>query len=69
MAEADPGTFAPAGQVWFKLEFMQHSGSFKARGAVNRILAAAGAGELSAAGVIAAAGSSSSTAPPPPSPR
>lgn len=56
VAEADPGTFAPAGQVWFKLEFMQHSGSFKARGAFNRILAAAGAGELPAAGVIAASG-------------
>jgi threonine dehydratase len=56
VAEADPGTFAPGGQVWLKLEFMQHSGSFKARGAFNRILAAAEAGELPADGVIAASG-------------
>ena len=35
--EADPGTFP--GPVWFKCEFMQHTGTFKARGALNRILA------------------------------
>lgn len=56
VAEVDPGTFAPAGQVWLKLEFMQHTGSFKARGAFNRILAAAEAGELPPEGVIAASG-------------
>jgi threonine dehydratase len=56
VAEVDAGSFAPAGQVWFKLEFMQHSGSFKVRGAFNRILAAAEAGELGADGVIAASG-------------
>ncbi|MDQ4011023.1 MAG: threonine/serine dehydratase [Actinomycetota bacterium] len=56
VVELDRGTFPPAGQVWFKLEFMQHSGSFKARGAFNRILAAAEAGELPAEGVIAASG-------------
>jgi threonine dehydratase len=39
--------------VWFKLEHLQHTGSFKARGAFNRIIAA---GELSAAGVVAASG-------------
>lgn len=38
---------------WFKLEQLQHTGSFKARGAFNRILAA---GELPAAGIIAASG-------------
>ena len=42
--------------VWFKLELLQHSGSFKARGAFNRILAAREAGELPAAGVVAASG-------------
>lgn len=42
--------------VWFKLEFMQHSGSFKARGAFNRLLAAAEAGTLPAAGIVAASG-------------
>ncbi|HVE95582.1 MAG TPA: threonine/serine dehydratase [Pseudonocardiaceae bacterium] len=56
VAEVDPGTFAPAERVWLKLEFMQHTGSFKARGAFNRILAAAEAGELPAEGVIAASG-------------
>ncbi|WP_027342320.1 serine/threonine dehydratase [Hamadaea tsunoensis] len=42
--------------VWFKLEFLQHTGSFKARGALNNVLAAAERGELPAAGVIAASG-------------
>ncbi|MGC9668128.1 threonine/serine dehydratase [Planosporangium sp. 12N6] len=56
VAEIDPGIFAPAGQVWLKLEFMQHTGSFKARGAYNRILAAEENGELPPAGVIAASG-------------
>ncbi|WP_157244347.1 serine/threonine dehydratase [Nonomuraea typhae] len=37
----------------FKLEQLQHSGSFKVRGAFNRILSA---GELPAGGVIAASG-------------
>jgi len=54
VAEVDPGTFA--GPVWLKLEYMQHSGSFKARGAFNRILAATESGELTGAGVIAASG-------------
>jgi threonine dehydratase len=40
----------------FKLEYLQHSGSFKARGAFNRILAAREAGELTDAGVIVASG-------------
>jgi threonine dehydratase len=39
--------------VWFKLEQLQHTGSFKARGAFNRIIAA---GSLSAAGVVTASG-------------
>jgi threonine dehydratase len=42
--------------VWFKLEQLQHTGSFKARGAFNRIMSAAAAGELSGAGVVAASG-------------
>ncbi|NUP01798.1 MAG: serine/threonine dehydratase [Nonomuraea sp.] len=44
--EISPGLF-------LKLELLQHSGSFKVRGAFNRILSA---GELPAAGVIAASG-------------
>src|SRR3954451_2745201 len=39
------------GGVWFKLEHLQHTGSFKARGAFNRIIAAGGR-----AGVVAASG-------------
>jgi threonine dehydratase len=42
--------------VLLKLEFTQHTGSFKARGAFNRLLVAAEAGELPDAGVVAASG-------------
>jgi threonine dehydratase len=42
--------------LWFKLDYLQPSGSFKVRGASNRILAAAQAGVLTEAGVIAASG-------------
>lgn len=42
--------------LWFKLELLQHSGSFKARGAFNRILAAREAGELPGSGVVVASG-------------
>jgi threonine dehydratase len=41
----------------FKLEFMQYTGTFKARGAFNRILSAAERGELDpAVGIVAASG-------------
>jgi len=53
---ADPGTFPPAATVWLKLEHLQHTGSFKVRGAFNRILSAVGAGTMPAAGVVAASG-------------
>ncbi|UUL77107.1 threonine/serine dehydratase [Pseudarthrobacter sp. Fe7] len=53
--EADRGTFNY--QVWFKCEFMQHTGTFKARGALNRILASKERGELRAdVGVVVASG-------------
>ena len=42
--------------MMLKLELLQHAGSFKPRGAFNRILAAREAGALPAAGVIAASG-------------
>ena len=42
--------------VTLKLELLQHAGSFKPRGAFNRILRAKEAGELPPAGVIAASG-------------
>jgi threonine dehydratase len=43
---------APAFQTWLKLEHLQRSGSFKARGMFNRLLA----NKIPAAGVIAASG-------------
>jgi threonine dehydratase len=42
--------------VWLKLEHLQHTGTFKARGAFNRILSAAEQGAIPAAGVVAASG-------------
>jgi threonine dehydratase len=45
-----------AGDLWFKLEYLQHGGSFKTRGMTNRILTAAERGALPAAGIIAASG-------------
>ena len=53
--QADPG--ASSAQVWFKCEFMQHTGTFKARGALNRILASKERGELQAdVGIVVASG-------------
>lgn len=50
------GEWAP-GRVLFKLEHLQHTGSFKARGAFNRILRAHDSGELDpAVGVVVASG-------------
>jgi threonine dehydratase len=47
----------PAGNIRLKCEYMQYTGSFKARGALNRVLAARENGTLDAtAGVIAASG-------------
>jgi threonine dehydratase len=40
----------------FKLEYLQHTGSFKARGALNNVLSAHERGELGPAGVVAASG-------------
>lgn len=51
----DPGAFP--GPAWLKLEYLQHTGSFKARGAFNRILEAQETGELDPAiGTVAASG-------------
>lgn len=53
--EGDPENFP--GPVWFKCEFMQHTGTFKARGALNRVLAAKERGELKAGvGIVVASG-------------
>ena len=52
---ADPGV--AEGQLWLKCEFMQHTGTFKARGAFNRILASKERGELRAdVGIVVASG-------------
>ncbi|PPK92650.1 threonine dehydratase [Kineococcus xinjiangensis] len=43
--------------AWLKLEFLQHTGTFKARGAFNRILAAREQGDLDArVGIVVASG-------------
>ena len=45
------------GQGWFKLEYLQHTGSFKARGAFNRILTASEEGALDPdVGIVVASG-------------
>jgi threonine dehydratase len=49
-------TMEVADNLFFKLEYLQRSGSFKIRGAANRILSAAAAGGLPPAGVITASG-------------
>jgi threonine dehydratase len=41
------------GPHWFKLEYLQHAGSFKSRGMFHQLMAA---GELPAAGIVAASG-------------
>ncbi|MGO4615484.1 threonine/serine dehydratase [Nocardia sp. 2YAB30] len=54
-----PVTVAQAdttGELWFALEFMQHTGSFKARGAQNFLLTHLENGTLPAAGVTIASG-------------
>ncbi|OAH13911.1 threonine/serine dehydratase [Streptomyces jeddahensis] len=51
---ADRGAEAP--EVWLALEYMQHTGSFKARGAQNFIQAHREAGALPEAGVTIASG-------------
>ncbi|MFA1541012.1 threonine/serine dehydratase [Actinomadura monticuli] len=53
LIEVEPG---PAGRMWLKLELAQHTGSFKARGAFNHILAARDEGRLPDTGVVAASG-------------
>ncbi|MFF4370875.1 serine/threonine dehydratase [Streptomyces sp. NPDC001594] len=52
-----PVTVAPAAQgLWYALEYLQHTGSFKARGAHNFLAAHREAGALPAAGVTIASG-------------
>ncbi|MGV4929953.1 serine/threonine dehydratase [Streptomyces sp. BHT-5-2] len=54
LAPADPD---PTGaRVWFACEFMQHTGTFKARGAANFTAAHKEAGTMPEAGVVIASG-------------
>lgn len=62
LVEFDAAETAPAAQVWLKLEQLQHTGSFKARGAFNRVLTAEENGELTGAGVVAASGGNAGVA-------
>lgn len=55
LLQVPAGELAPVPLV-LKLELLQHAGSFKPRGAFNRILTAREAGELPPSGVIAASG-------------
>ncbi|TLS43011.1 threonine/serine dehydratase [Streptomyces montanus] len=62
LAPVDPGAIRTAGggpepcEAWLALEYMQHTGSFKARGAQNFIQAHRDAGALPDAGVTIASG-------------
>ncbi|MBO8186660.1 serine/threonine dehydratase [Streptomyces spirodelae] len=59
VARADAGAASGAAseyELFFALEFMQHTGSFKARGALNFLLAHRESGELPDAGVTIASG-------------
>jgi threonine dehydratase len=52
-----PVALAEAGErLWFALEFLQHTGSFKARGALNFTAARAEAGAVPEAGIAIASG-------------
>jgi len=50
--DLEPGAFGTDERLTLKLELLQHTGSFKARGAFNRMLTA----DLDASGVLAASG-------------
>jgi threonine dehydratase len=52
----EAGALGALPPLWLKLEYLQHTGSFKARGALNRLVAASEAGALSAEGVVTASG-------------
>jgi threonine dehydratase len=52
VAHLDPGAFGAQGLLSLKLELLQHTGSFKARGAFSRMLSA----EIDDSGVLAASG-------------
>ncbi|KRV46489.1 threonine dehydratase [Wenjunlia vitaminophila] len=55
VAPAEPGAFGGA-EVYWALEFLQHTGSFKARGAANFTAAHRADGAMPEAGVVIASG-------------
>ncbi|MGP3999427.1 threonine/serine dehydratase [Streptomyces sp. 8N706] len=55
LSPVDPGTFGDA-EVWLALEMMQHTGTFKARGAVNFTASHIESGAMPDAGVVIASG-------------
>lgn len=56
VAVVEAAAFRTPAPLTLKLEHLQHTGSFKARGAFNRVLAARERGELTDIGVVAASG-------------
>ncbi|MFE3001100.1 serine/threonine dehydratase [Nocardia sp. NPDC059246] len=62
LARADADTVPVAGEVWFALEHMQHTGSFKARGAANFVLAQREQGRLPKVGITIASGGNAGVA-------
>ncbi|MTE13747.1 serine/threonine dehydratase [Nocardia aurantiaca] len=61
-ARADADTVPIAGEVWLALEHMQHTGSFKARGAANFALAQREQGLLPKVGITIASGGNAGVA-------
>ncbi|WP_246023237.1 serine/threonine dehydratase [Nocardia yunnanensis] len=62
LARADADTVPVAGDVWLALEHMQHTGSFKARGAANFVLAQRESGQLPRVGITIASGGNAGVA-------
>ncbi|GAB0107954.1 threonine/serine dehydratase [Nocardia sp. JMUB6875] len=62
VARADADTVPVAGEVWFALEHMQHTGTFKARGAANFVLAQREQGLLPKTGITIASGGNAGVA-------
>lgn len=62
LARADADTVPVAGEVWLALEHMQHTGSFKARGAANFMLAHREQDLLPKVGVAIASGGNAGVA-------
>ncbi|SFT43673.1 threonine dehydratase [Actinopolyspora lacussalsi subsp. righensis] len=56
IVDLDPELVPGAASVRLKLEQLQHTGSFKARGAYNRVVSALAEGRIGEAGVVAASG-------------